>query len=256
MSWEKLSKASQSLLSSLYGLSSDSSAPINAYIRSRNSDPQSSFGDFIGISSIVDNLQDYISVLTLPTSLKKHEHKTAIPIPGLSKFQKENDIVQLFFFPYQCQSCRGEPLILVVRREGIKLQLVGRSQFEKIKVPRHIPKEENKYYSDAKIAYNTGRILAGLFYLRTMIEQYMRRVLDNYTRVTGEELAEQYAKLLDEEFPKRFKTLRKIYEELSAKIHDAQNDEGQFLQSLFDINTHFEQLKLIPLAKSIKKKKQ
>lgn len=54
MDFDQLSTRSQTILTRLYGLTSSSSAAVNAYIRARNSDPQSSFGDFIGISTIVD----------------------------------------------------------------------------------------------------------------------------------------------------------------------------------------------------------
>ncbi|MDB6019678.1 MAG: hypothetical protein JWR19_4167, partial [Pedosphaera sp.] len=37
--------------------------------------------------------------------------------------------LQIFNFPYQCQNCRGEPVVFIVRREGLKLTLVGRSLF-------------------------------------------------------------------------------------------------------------------------------
>jgi phosphoribosylaminoimidazolecarboxamide formyltransferase/IMP cyclohydrolase len=54
MDWSDLSNASREILTCLYGLSATSSAALNAYSRSRNSDPLSSFGDFIGISCEVD----------------------------------------------------------------------------------------------------------------------------------------------------------------------------------------------------------
>ena len=52
--FDQLSKYSQTILQTLYGLNESSSDAVNAYIRARNADPQSSFGDFIGISTIVD----------------------------------------------------------------------------------------------------------------------------------------------------------------------------------------------------------
>lgn len=134
-------------------------------------------------------------------------------------------IVQVFFLPYQCQSCRGEPLIFVVRRCGTKLQIVGRSQFEKVQVPKSIPREEKEYYSDAVIAFQTGRILAALFYLRTLVEQYFRRILRTDERVSGEDLGDQYATLLDDEFPKKFTSLKTVYQKLSSRLHSAEKDE-------------------------------
>lgn len=166
-----------------------------------------------------------------------------------SSLNKEN--IQLFYLPYQCQSCKGEPLMFLVRRVGVKLQLVGRSQFEEVQQPKFIPKQEQGYYSDAIISFNTGRTLAALFYLRIMIEQYMRRVLQLKKKCRGEELADKYTTLLADDFPKqRYKSLKKVYGELSEKIHAAKNDEKQFLKSLSDIENHFKALELIPLKKT------
>ena len=157
---------------------------------------------------------------------------------------------QIFFFPYQCQRCKGEPIIFVVRRQGFKLQLVGRSHMEYIDVPSFLPKQESKFYVDAVIAYNSGKILAAIMYLRTFIEQYMRRVLKKKeARITGEDLADSYSKLLDVEFPKRFKTLKKIYEELSIPLHAAIEDSQQFETSLGDIEKHFDALRIFPVEK-------
>ncbi len=153
----------------------------------------------------------------------------------------------LYSFPYQCQSCKGEPLIFMVRREDLKLQLVGRSQFEEVDVPKSIPKEEQQFYSDAVIAFNTGRILAALFYLRTLIEQYMRRVLTVTGKLSGDELGNRYAELLDAEFPRSFSSLKRVYNELSERIHAVDENEDQFKKSKADIEKHCDLLQHFPL---------
>lgn len=157
--------------------------------------------------------------------------------------------LQIFSFPYQCQSCRGEPIVFIVRREGLKLTLVGRSQFEKVTAPDSIPKPERRFYSEAIIAINAGRVLAGLFFLRTILEQYMRRVLKLSTteRRTGDELGDAYAKLLDDEFPKKYKTLKTIYADLSEDIHAAAGDQSLFADSAKHIQKHFDLLQHMPL---------
>jgi hypothetical protein len=159
-------------------------------------------------------------------------------------------IVQVFCFPFQCQSCRGEPVVFMVRRRGLKLTVVGRSHFEKVRTPSFIPKQEQEYYSDAVIAFRTGRTLAALFYLRTMIEQYFRRVLEVSEKLSGDELGERYAALLTDDFPRRFKSLRTVYEELSVKIHSANKDEQQYQQSFSDIQKHFDLLQHFPLKEA------
>lgn len=169
----------------------------------------------------------------------------------VSWLRPKNDhmsICQTFVLPYQCQSCKKEPLIFLVHRKDTKLTLVGRNHFEKIQIPDTIPKQESKYFSDANAAYNTGNILAGLFLLRTVVEQYMRRVLMVSEKKTGDELADDYACLLDEEFPKhRYPSLKTIYSELSVPLHAASDDEVQFVKSRKDIEQHFELLKFFPL---------
>ena len=60
---------------------------------------------------------------------------------------------QVWSFPLQCQGCRSEVIVFMVRRIGRRIQLVGRSQFEDVKVPSHIPKEHKGFYSQALIAF-------------------------------------------------------------------------------------------------------
>ncbi len=155
--------------------------------------------------------------------------------------------VQTFVFPYECQKCKEEPLLFLVHREGSKLKLVGRNHFEKVQVPKTIPSEEKEYFSDAVVAYNTGNVLAGLFLLRTTIEQYMRRILEITDRKTGDELANEYAALLHDEFPQSYPSMKTIYEELSIVLHNADANSTQFEKSKKDIENHFELLKFHPL---------
>lgn len=156
---------------------------------------------------------------------------------------------QICFLPYQCQSCKKEPIIFTVSRKGFKLQLVGRSQFENISVPKFIPPEEKEYFSDAVIAFNSGRTLASLYYLRALIEHYMRRILNNNGKISGDELGEQYSKMLDDEFPKKFTSLKTVYSELSEKLHKFEKSEKQFHKSVADIEKHFDLLQHLPIKK-------
>ncbi len=162
---------------------------------------------------------------------------------------------QLFFLPYQCQKCKGEPIMFLVKREYAKLQLVGRSFIESVPVPEYIPKEDEKFYKEAILAFNCGRTLAALFYLRVMIEQYVRRILQTKKRISGDELCKQYLTKLPGDFPKeRSVSLKTIYEELSKLIHNAKDDEKQFEKSLKDIKKHFDHLRICPLEKTPKKR--
>ena len=157
-------------------------------------------------------------------------------------------IQQTFTFPYQCQDCKGEPLVFLVRREGLKLTLVGRNQFESPIIPKTLPTNESCYFGEAVVAFNTGSVLAGLFLFRTFIEQYMRRVVGTRDKISGDDLADRYAQLLAEDFPKqRCPSLKSIYDELSACLHQADANEEQFTKSRTDIEKHFALLEHFPL---------
>jgi hypothetical protein len=76
------------------------------------------------------------------------------------------DTFQLFCLVYQCQHCEGKPEVFLVKRDGVDLVLEGRSPIEHVELPSFIPKEEKHWFRDAVIAFQSGKILAGLFYLR------------------------------------------------------------------------------------------
>lgn len=209
-----------------------------------------------------DKLADNPTHFTLPTisvacthcgaTLPAHNSgfrglKEDIQTISFPDFSNKEQPLQTFVFPYQCQSCKKEPLIFLVHRKGNKLTLVGRNHFETVYVPKAIPDQESAYFSDAIVAYNTGNVLAGLFLLRVTIEQYMRRVLGTFQKISGDELASQYASYLDDEFPTKFPSLKKIYEELSVFLHSADKKEVQFVKSKNDIIKHFELIQHLPL---------
>lgn len=159
--------------------------------------------------------------------------------------------VQLIVVPYQCQNCKGEPLVFLIRRDGFKLQIVGRSQFEHVDVPKSVPKEERRFYRDAIISFNSGRGLAALFFFRTFIEQYMRRItgISDFL-VRGDELAEKYHRMLDTTFPEKFRTFRTLYGELSDRLHRAKEDSDLHATAKKQIDEHFEMLKMIPIPRT------
>ena len=159
---------------------------------------------------------------------------------------------QVFRLPYRCQSCKGDPLVFLVARQGLSLRLVGRSQFQEVDVPRQIPVQEAKHLRNALIASQTGFDLAALFYLRTFIEQYLRRVtgVSADERLRGDELAGRYRALLDPDFPQRLDTFGEDYDDLSARLHAAKEDP-ELISSVSDrITKHFIQLELLPLQEA------
>jgi len=165
---------------------------------------------------------------------------------------------QVFFLPYECQGCVGEsePIFFMVTRRGIKLHLSGRSEIEVVSVPNFIPKETRDFYRRARHAYNCGEALAGLFLLRTFIEQHMRKAIgDPEGRLTGDELGQKYADLFDEGFKKISPSLKVQYAILSEALHKA-NDSAQFEEIERQILAHFEFKAVYERTKAIGGKKR
>ena len=139
--------------------------------------------------------------------------------------------IQLISIPYQCQNCKAEPLVFLVKRVGLKLTLVGRSQFPEVAIPDFIPDKQRKFYRNAVIADQTGFTLAAALYLRTVIEQYFHQTIPEAIvkairgHPTGDELAELYAKTLPKAFPDSFPSLKKAYDDLSKIVHSGKEDD-------------------------------
>jgi len=168
---------------------------------------------------------------------------------------------QIFSLPYQCQNCKEEPLVFLVKRDNLKLTLVGRSKFPEVSVPSYIPEAQSKFYKNAIIANQTNFVLAAALYLRTVVEQYFYSVIPDEQKKaiagnpTGDELADLYAKTLPENFPSNFPSLKKAYSDLSVILHSGkENDEVKkdFLAICNAVDGHF---KAAQLFKEISKLK-
>lgn len=147
---------------------------------------------------------------------------------------------QMFFLSYQCQRCRGTPQAFLVRRHGWQLILEGRSPIEHVEVPAFIPKQEERFFRDAVLAYNSGKILAALFYMRTFIEQFARRQTGITGRVPGDEIMEAYNKTLPPENRGQMPSLKEWYERLSVPIHSAEEPPNLFEEARLEIEHHFD----------------
>jgi len=71
------------------------------------------------------------------------------------------------------------------------------------------------------------------------IEQYIRRVTGAEGKKRGEELGDLYRPLLQVDFPTSFKSLAKIYEELSERLHLGEDSIEQYEKSEMEIKRHF-----------------
>ncbi|HXC98732.1 MAG TPA: hypothetical protein VN048_05275 [Verrucomicrobiae bacterium] len=144
---------------------------------------------------------------------------------------RSESIVQIFSLVYQCQNCKGEPLVFLVKRNGLKLTLTGRSRFPDISVPTFIPEEQRNSYKKAIISHTTSFTLGAALYLRSVIEQHFYKTIPEAEiraitgNPTGDALADLYAKILPKDFPSNFPSLKKAYGDLSAIIHSGREDE-------------------------------
>ncbi len=154
-------------------------------------------------------------------------------------------IVQVFVLSYVCQSCKSIPEVFLVRREGPKITLSGRSPIEHIEVPKSIPKVVGRFYSGAIVAHQSGQTLAGNFLLRTLLEQFAN------TKATDPESADeaidQYMNTLTENFKASFPSFRELYSTLSEDIHSAKGSPEVFDDSIRKIIKHFDARKLFEL---------
>jgi hypothetical protein len=174
------------------------------------------------------------------------ENTPRIIIPGTKdktdEIEKRRE--QVFLLVYQCQGCKGLPEVFLIRRNGMKFILSGRTPMEKVIVEPFIPKHQRGFYSDAIIAYNAGQILPGIFMLRTFLEQFVRSSSTTPQSTNIEALFDEYNATLPEDFKSRFPSLRKIYDNLSEDIHGAIGSAELFDKSKEEIDIHFDARRL------------
>jgi hypothetical protein len=127
-----------------------------------------------------------------------------------------------------------------VRREGRKLGLHGRSPMEEIQLPPFVPKQERHLYRDAVIASHAGKTLAGLFYLRSFIERFARRVIGECGKRTRDEIMQDYGKALPAAQRDSIPSLREWYGRLSDPIRAAKDDGEVFNEAKEAIDLHFD----------------
>jgi hypothetical protein len=158
----------------------------------------------------------------------------------LVEFPNKNPTTQTYALSYECQGCKDTHEIFLVHREGMKLTISGRSPIEEIIIAPQIPKSHKKYMSDAILASNTGQILAGIFLLRTFIEQYVRSKNTTPNTDDIELLFKDYAITLPDDFKSRFPSLKSIYDTLSVALHLANPSDEVYLKAKEGIEYHFE----------------
>jgi hypothetical protein len=158
------------------------------------------------------------------------------------------DGFQLFYLTFQCQRCLGRPESFIVRRDGWKLGLHGRSPMEHVDVPKYIPKQERDHFRDALIAVHGGKPLAGLFYLRMFMELFARRATGETGKCYGDELMEAYYKILPPEHRGSLPNFKEWYGKLSEPVHTGKADEALFEEAREALDRHFDMRRLFKIS--------
>lgn len=149
---------------------------------------------------------------------------------------------QVFAVSLLCQGCQAIAEVLLVRRFAAKQRLVlsGRTPMAAVELPSYVQGPEATFYEGAIVAFRTGRALAAVFYLRTFIEQFARRVASIEGRFSGDEIMEAYASTIPPELRSAIPSLREWYGKLSDDLHAARGDEALFAKAMDSINKHFD----------------
>ncbi len=173
-----------------------------------------------------------------------------LPAAKLVRHLPVTDTFQDFVLVYQCQHCEGVPETFIVRRKDWTLSLDGRSPMASVEAPSYIPKKEGNFFRDAIVAHGSGKTLAGLFYLRTFIEQFGRRITGISGKNTGDEILSEYAKTLPANVRDSMPSLAEWYGKLSAALHSADADEELFTNAQEKIEKHFEIRKAMSISET------
>lgn len=161
-------------------------------------------------------------------------------------FTVKDKTIQVFQISMLCQSCKLVPEVFLVRREGIKLTLSGRAPIETVVTPSVIPKQVSKYFRSAIVAHQSGERLAGIFYLRTFIEQWVKISINNI-EIEASDAIDQYMTTLPLDFKSRFPSIKEMYSKLSIDIHTANTETILFDQIKDQLTEHFEARKIFKL---------
>jgi len=151
--------------------------------------------------------------------------------------------LQHFVAGYVCQACKVLLQFFMIRREGLKLSLTGRSPMEQVAVPDVIPKAQRKYYSGAIVAFQSGQVLPALFMLRTFVEQFAASQVEDKT-LRADAALNAYMAALPEPVRAHFASPREIYGRLSDAIHAAREDADLFREAAEQLLEHFDARRL------------
>jgi hypothetical protein len=192
----------------------------------------------------------WVEDVTNQIRLLHYQQKVAVsrPVSTLSFWASFQHIVLVF----QCQRCEGKPVAFLLKRDGMDLYLEGRSPIEHVEIHPALPKKEGKWFRDAVVAHQSGKTLAGFFYLRTFIEQFARRLTGTLNdKKSGDEIMSAYSDGLPQRVRDAAPSLKEWYEKLSEAVHGAKEDAALFALAKETIEEHFEFRRLYKLDPDI-----
>jgi hypothetical protein len=158
--------------------------------------------------------------------------------------------IQVFAFAFLCQSCKAIPEFFLIRRVNLKLTMSGRVPMEHVAVPNVIPKNQQRYFSGAIVAFQAGQVLPALFMLRTTIEQFVRE-RSGIPVETPEALAAAFSNYMESlplAFRSTFPSLPDLYMKLSIALHSADVSSDLFNIARAEIERHFDARRIFELS--------
>ena len=88
------------------------------------------------------------------------------------------------------------------------------------------------------MAFQSGQTLAGLFLLRTLVEQWARLATGQLTQAASDVL-DAYMESLPPDFNAHFPSLRDLYNRVSSDIHQAIGSDELFREATESVEEHF-----------------
>ena len=147
---------------------------------------------------------------------------------------------QIFNLTYNCGHCKNNPICFLIKREGYRLTLCGRSERLFVKVARTIPKSLQPILRDAIGAANENDLAAGFYHLRTFSEHYMKHCLQVpiAERITGDDLGAKYNATLDTRMSAGLPSMPSLYDRASKFMHERTGSADDFSSLLEEIEGH------------------
>lgn len=153
---------------------------------------------------------------------------------------KEQIGFKTHLFNLQCAKCQSAPITIMIRRELLKVQIVGRSQALFPEIPKFIPKGIEEIYQDAVQAAVCGDWNGACYHLRTLLEHYMKEQcnITLETRMEGSELCERYNKVIDPVLSQKA-SITTVYTDTSINLHTRSGDKARFEKLRATVEKHF-----------------